>query len=130
MQQQGSFLRKYDNISPVLHSLHWLPVKYGIDFKILLLTYKTLNNMAPSYLTELLNKYVPQRENMRSNNAMSLHVPRSKLITAGDISFSVASPTLWNQLPYHIQCATSVTSFKNLLKTHLFCKAFTQIVNF
>ena len=30
--------------------------------------------MVPSYLTEFLNKYVPQRENMCSNNAMSLHV--------------------------------------------------------
>lgn len=35
----------------VLCSLDWLPVGYRVDFKILLLVYKTLNNMAPSYLT-------------------------------------------------------------------------------
>uniref|UniRef100_A0A3B1JQW8 Reverse transcriptase domain-containing protein n=1 Tax=Astyanax mexicanus TaxID=7994 RepID=A0A3B1JQW8_ASTMX len=31
--------RKFDHISPVLSALHWLPVKFRIDYKILLLTY-------------------------------------------------------------------------------------------
>ncbi|KAF7690623.1 hypothetical protein C0J45_24441, partial [Silurus meridionalis] len=31
--------RKYDHITPILSSLHWLPVKFRIDFKLLLLTY-------------------------------------------------------------------------------------------
>src|SRR4029434_184631 len=35
-------LKKYEHISPVLASLHWLPVKSRIDFKVLLLTYKAL----------------------------------------------------------------------------------------
>ncbi|XP_075933638.1 uncharacterized protein LOC142933414 [Anarhichas minor] len=41
--------RRYKHITPVLHDLHWLPVKYRIDFKILLTTYKALNNLAPPY---------------------------------------------------------------------------------
>ena len=41
--------RKRDHISPVLASLHWLPVKSRIEFKIVLLTYKALNGQAPSY---------------------------------------------------------------------------------
>ena len=40
-------IRKRDHISPVLASLHWLPVKSRIEFKILLLTFKALKNMAP-----------------------------------------------------------------------------------
>uniref|UniRef100_A0A8C1PDB8 Reverse transcriptase domain-containing protein n=1 Tax=Cyprinus carpio TaxID=7962 RepID=A0A8C1PDB8_CYPCA len=39
--------RKYDHISPVLSTLHWLPIKHRIDFKILLITYKALNGLAP-----------------------------------------------------------------------------------
>jgi len=39
--------RRYEHITPVLHHLHWLPVKYRIDFKLLLITYKALSNMAP-----------------------------------------------------------------------------------
>ena len=46
--------RKREHISPVLASLHWLPVKSRIEFKILLLTYKVLNNQAPSYLNDLI----------------------------------------------------------------------------
>ncbi|KAK2863752.1 hypothetical protein Q7C36_002906 [Tachysurus vachellii] len=43
--------RKYDHITPILSSLHWLPVKFRIDYKLLLLTYKALNGLAPMYLT-------------------------------------------------------------------------------
>ncbi len=32
--------RKYDHISPVLSTLHWLPIKHCVDFKIVLITYK------------------------------------------------------------------------------------------
>ncbi|KAI5629767.1 hypothetical protein C0J50_2268, partial [Silurus asotus] len=39
--------RKYDHITPVLISLHWLPIKSRIDYNILLLTYKALNGLAP-----------------------------------------------------------------------------------
>ncbi len=38
--------RKYDHISPVLSTLHWLPIKHRIYFKILLITYKALNGLA------------------------------------------------------------------------------------
>ncbi len=49
--------RKYDHITPVLSTLHWLPIKHCIDFKILLITYKALNGLAPQYLSELLSHY-------------------------------------------------------------------------
>ena len=47
--------RKFEHITPVLIGLHWLPVSYRITFKILLLTYKALNNLAPSYLSDRKN---------------------------------------------------------------------------
>ena len=50
-----------DHISPVLASLHWLPVKFRIEFKILLLTYKALNDQATSYLKGLIVGYFPNR---------------------------------------------------------------------
>ncbi len=36
--------RKYDHITPILQSLHWLPIKFRISYKILLLAYKALND--------------------------------------------------------------------------------------
>ncbi len=53
--------RKYDHITPILHSLHWLPIKFRISYKILLLAYKALNDLAPAYLTNLLSRYNPTR---------------------------------------------------------------------
>ena len=46
--------KKYDRITPVLINLHWLPVRYRINFKILLLTFKALYGMAPSYISDLI----------------------------------------------------------------------------
>ncbi len=54
-----SGVRAGDHITPVLESLHWLPVRYRIDFKML--TYKALHDLAPQYLTELLMPYTPCR---------------------------------------------------------------------
>ena len=44
--------KKYDHITPILINLHWLPVRYRINFKILLLTFKALYGMAPSYIID------------------------------------------------------------------------------
>ena len=38
---------KFDHISPVLVRLHWLPVKYRIQYKILLLVFKCLTARTP-----------------------------------------------------------------------------------
>ena len=46
-------------ISPVLHTLHWLPVEQRIKYKLLLLAFKSVNNDGPSYLSDLLKFYIP-----------------------------------------------------------------------
>ncbi len=50
---------KYDHITPISQSLHWLPIKFCISYKILILAYKALNDLAPEYLTNLLSHYNP-----------------------------------------------------------------------
>ncbi|KAF7658533.1 hypothetical protein LDENG_00011550 [Lucifuga dentata] len=47
------------HVTPLLIQLHWLPVPYRIDFRILLLTFKALHNLAPTYLMDLLQTYTP-----------------------------------------------------------------------
>ena len=46
-------LRKFDHISNTLKELHWLPVEQRIMFKINVIRFKVLKNLAPGYL-ELL----------------------------------------------------------------------------
>ncbi len=60
--------RKYDHITPILQSLHWLPIKFRISYKIVLLAYKTLNGLAPVYQTNLLSCYNPTRS-LKSQNS-------------------------------------------------------------
>ncbi len=94
-------LRRYDHITLILQSLHWLPIKFRISYKILLLTYKALNGLAPAYLTSLLSRYNPTRS-LRSQNSGLLVVPRITKSTKGGRTFSYLAPKLWNSLPDNV----------------------------
>ena len=45
----------FSHHTPVLYNLHWLPVPYQIQFKILLLVHRALFDVAPVYLMKLLS---------------------------------------------------------------------------
>ena len=115
---------KFDRASPLLFELHWLPVEQRITFKILLFVFKSLNGLAPFYLSDLISTYVPSRS-LRSASLSLLHVPRSNQKTYGDRAFAVAAPRLWNALPIQMrQPGTTLDTFKRSLKTLLFRQAF------
>ena len=112
--------KKSQHITPVLRSLHWLPIHKRIVFKLLLLTYKALNGQASSYISDLLTKYKISR-NRRSGTKYPLTVPRSNTKSYGDRSFQVAAAELFNKLPMELKTAFStLNSFKAQLKTYLF----------
>lgn len=111
------------HITPVLYSLHWLPVQFRIDFKILLFVFKALNGRAPEYISEILTLREHSRS-LRSSNQLVLEVPRSKYKRWGDQAFAVAAPRLWNKLPPDIRTTADETLFRSKLKTHLFRMAF------
>ena len=115
--------RKYEHVTPILRSLHWLPICQRIDFKILLFVYKSLHNKAPVYLSELLHSYTPSRR-LRSCDHALLVVPRARLKRRGERAFAVAGPRLWNTLPLEIRLAPTLSIFKSLLKTFLFSLAY------
>ena len=47
---------KRDHVSAIFNDLHWLPIHKRIEYKVLLISYKCVHHLAPSYLTELLRK--------------------------------------------------------------------------
>lgn len=107
----------------------WFPVKYRIDFNILLLFFKAINNFSPNYICNLLGLYTSGRS-PRSTNQTLLTVPVSpkrslKLI----MLFLLVCPKLWNGLPLYIRQAPSIVDFRSQLKTHLFSLAF-EVGNF
>ena len=106
--------------TPLLNTLHWLPVKKRIIFKTLLYIYKVLNGLAPAYLTQYISIYVFPRKGIRSaNDTLRLNVPVTRLKIA-DGSFSSFGPKHWNKLPIAIRSSNSVTTYKKQLKTQLF----------
>ena len=93
---------RHFHITPILISLHWLPVKFRVDFKIALLVYKALNGRAPSYISALLSPKLASKYDLRSDDQDLLQVPATKLNTVGDRAFTSAAPRIWNTLPLEI----------------------------
>ena len=116
---------KFKHIGPVLHQLHWLPVKYRFDYKIGLIVFKCLHDLAPSYLSDLLKPYVPTRS-LRSANRDLLQVPKSRLCTFRDKAFTSFAPKLWNNLPSELRQIESLEHFKSVYKTYLFSQCFSD----
>ena len=99
--------------TPILADLHWLPVKYRIQYKVAGVVYKILTTQELAIRCHVLSRY------LRSCNRNSLQKDRTNLVFT-DCSFSQAAPTVWNNLPQHvISDLSNLTSFKGLLKTEL-----------
>ena len=49
------------HVTPMLHSLHWLPIEQRIKYKLSLLCFKIISHQAPIYLSELLHLYTPSQ---------------------------------------------------------------------
>jgi hypothetical protein len=115
--------KKCEHITPILKGLHWLPVQQRIKYKILLLTFKALHDMAPPYLQDMLSYYTPSRQ-LHSSNQCLLTIPKARLKSYGSRAFSVSAPTLWNMLPLELRTGESDMCFKTGLKTYLFREAY------
>ncbi|XP_063691198.1 protein CBFA2T3-like [Bolinopsis microptera] len=102
-------LKKREEVDPYIKELHWLKVQERIEFKILLLTFKLLHGLAPSYLSNLV-KY-----NSSGGRDVSLHCP----INSPPRAFSSSAPRLWNNLPQEIRKCVNIKDFKGKLKAHL-----------
>ena len=86
---------KCEHITPVLYKLHWLPIEERIVFKILLMTFKCMLGLAPSYLSDLVERRLVEiKHNLRNY---------------GFRSFSVAAPQLWNALPSDIRACNNIS---------------------
>ena len=111
--------RKCDHITPILRDLHWLRVSERIKFKILLLTFKALHQQSPTYIQDLITRYLPSRS-LRSSSTLSLNPVSFNVKTYGSRAFSVSVPELWNKLPDNIRSCENLSLFKHKLKTYLF----------
>lgn len=109
-------IAKFDHITPALIDLHWLPVTFRVQFKLLLLVYKSLHNQSPSYITDLLSVKPAANYALRSSAKSLLLVPKVNCSTLRDWAFAHAALVLWNSLSVTIRSRSSLAIFKKQLK--------------
>ncbi len=115
--------KKRDHITPVLKDLHWLPVKRRSEYKILILTFNALHKQGPSYISDLLKWYKPNRR-LRSRNTPTLTPFNTNSVLTDKRLIQGGGSKLWNNLPNNIRCAKTFQFFKTHLKTYLFKQSY------
>ena len=101
VQNVAILTQKMDYITSLLKMLHWLPVSFRIDFKVLLLAYKALNGLAPPYIRDL-SFYVLARS-LRSSTTFLLNIPHVSHKSSSEHTLCFYAPKLWNTLPLDIR---------------------------
>jgi len=119
--------RKSDSITPTLRdTVHWLLVRERTGFKLCLLVYKCLHQLAAPYLGSMISPVsaVSTRCHLRSAGQGDLVVP-GRTVGFGPRSFSVTGASLWNTLLSDMkQSSLSIAQFCSQLKSVMFVRSF------
>ena len=115
---------RHQHCTSLLQQLHWLPISEQIKYKTACMRYNSITGSAPSYLFELLQLNSPSRSLRSSSDTCILKLRRFSRKTRGFRSFSYFGPHIWNNLPQNVRRSTTLSSFKNKLKTYLFSEQF------
>ena len=119
-------VRKFDHVTSLLQDLHWLRVPERIKFRLAVLVYRCLHDLAPPYLATDLHRLadIDSRRRLRSGSTAELDVPLTNCSTIGDRAFPVAAARIWNDLPSTVTSSPSLAVFRQRLKTELFTKSY------
>ena len=115
-----------DHSTPVLKSLHWLKIQDRITYKILMLTYKSYYNIAPTYLCELISRresYVNTQLGADHHQLIMPPISKDCSNTFLERSFFYADPCEWKKLSECILMST-FDSFRKSVKTMLFTQQY------
>ena len=96
-----------------------LPIEQRIVFKICTLVFKTNRAVSPTYLCNLVETYMPERDNLRSADKLLLVEHKAKHLW-GARSFIVSAAKVWNALPNNIR---AIGTFKGLECTSRQCQS-------
>lgn len=121
-KRAARIILKADYTTPstdMFQQLGWMSVDRRLKYNKAVLTYKALNDLTPTYISELLKPTAHTCNRvLRSHVNGTLTVPRSNT-TLYDGSFSCSAPKLWNSLPNSVRSATSLNVFKKSLKEYI-----------
>ena len=109
----------YDASSlPLIGSLGWLTITEMIEFEIATTVYKSLHGLVPEYIQLVFTKLSENGSRSLRNVDTDLRIPRFAT-SYGQRSFSYRGVNVWNKLSTEIKNASSLATFKNLLKQSL-----------
>ena len=115
-------IKKSEHISQYVKMAHFLPIKFRIQYKMCLITFKILNGLSPVYLQDFIQLHTPKRTHLRTDcDRYRLQVPSKYSNT---ISYKMIM--LWNALPYTLRAMDSLAVFKKHLKTYFYNLAFNE----
>ena len=116
------FLHVITQVTDIHHWALWLHI-------ISTLAYRALHGSAPPYLASSFTCVadMPHRRRLRSASTEQLDVPTCRRSTIGGRAFPVTGAKVWNSLPSDVTSASSLSVFKNRLKTYLFRRCYETV---
>src|SRR6218665_3630609 len=116
---------KFGHISEFMRdTLHWLPVRQRIHYRLSTIVWRCVLGIVPTYLLELfiLTLSCTGRQSLRSASRGDFVVHHARTAFKQHRAFSIVGPSAWNTLPSEI-CSLPQdlsSSFYKLLKTFIF----------
>jgi len=118
-------LSSREHVTPCLLQLHWLPVRWRVQFKLCCVMHSIFYGTCSAYLSNILEPVGAgrTRSGLRSTSSTDYSLPRLRT-KFGERSFGHAGPAAWNSLPEDMRAETDIAKFRKQLKTHFFSRAF------
>ena len=116
---------KFDNITPLLKDLRWLPITQQLYFRLAVLVFKCMTSCAPEYLTSKLVRRSRSAVSTRNTNTLNFWTYHSSALPAAKRPFNIERPlygmscSLRSNLA-HLWRISSAHSGKSFLVTVLF----------
>ena len=110
-----------EHITPSLLQLHWLPIRWRVQFKLCCFMYAVVTERCPAYLGSIVQPAIHSRVPVCDR-----HLPTSLYRGQGPSSASGPSllPARLRGTHCHMCETVDSASFRKLLKTHYFTSAF------
>ena len=123
-------IRRREHIRPYLFKLHFLPIRFRINFKVCLLAFKIKRKIAPEYLIDSFQDYqsstsISLRYGLGRDQSMFQYLS----IFLNDSLLFVKLVSNWNKLPFFLRQIQSLTEFKSKLKSHFFRLAYPDLIS-
>ena len=112
-------LRKNDQVSASMYSLHWLKVRECITYKIAYLVHCCKMRLALQYLIDVLPT-ATHNHSLRSSTSGNIPSAKCQTSLVSEGSFSAVGPKIWNSLPPGVWSEKSSDWFRKGPKTFLF----------